>query len=81
MTVAEMPEHNHDVNDPGHAHETNGKHNISTGGGFIALSDDNLNGRRSVRSSVTNITILPRGGNQPHNNMQPSLVLNYIIKL
>lgn len=85
MTIGEMPIHNHEIDDPGHAHLHRGFRNTGDGGGRtpsqsrIRYDQDPLD--YGGESAQTGITIKNAGGDQPHNNMQPSLVLNYIIKL
>lgn len=91
LTVTEMPQHDH-----GGSTSTNGRHSHSNsgpaasddGGGtdsHFALGDGNAGrGWRQITINANgnhNHTISSQGDNSPHNNMQPSLVLNYIIKL
>jgi microcystin-dependent protein len=85
LTVDEMPNHNH-----GGVTSTNGNHSHSTVGGspstgaLIEMSGQAyLRSQGSVSTSSAgahNHTISAQGGDQPHNNMQPFLVMNYIIK-
>ncbi len=81
LTLAEMPAHTHTGNvilGSGLANNANGTGNnfaANTGGTSIynsgALGDD----------MAANVTIVSIGGNQPHNNMSPFLVLNCCICL
>jgi len=78
----QMPQHNHfvnAVNSPGNAGSPSGAllAETATRG---AVSGD------TYSSSPTNTTLAPNavsltGGSQPHNNIQPVLVMNYIIAL
>lgn len=80
LTIPEMPSHTHTVNDPGHRH------------GLTAYDAGSLTGSlgRSVSTmgdvhpstdvALTGISINPTGGDQPHNVMNPYLVVNYVIK-
>lgn len=84
LTVAEMPNHNHDFADPGHVHGPldaghgtlkayNGVNaDVSTGGDFSFAG--------GVASSTTGITFNNAGGGLVHNNMQPFIALNFIIR-
>ena len=77
LTLNEIPSHTHSINDPGHVHGA-----VGQGEGFIASNGGNGNRANpaSTASSVTAITINASGGGFAHNNMQPYLTLNYIIK-
>lgn len=78
LTIAEMPSHNHDIDDQGHVHtgvlHTGGS---AFSGGITPILSDTV---QSTDRAFTGIKVLKQGGSQPHNNMQPSAVVNYIIK-
>jgi microcystin-dependent protein len=84
LSLPEIPRHDHDFHDPGHRHKwgeaSKAPTELDRGGdrSYWAWFGAPL---RDTTLSKTNITINPNGEDQPHNNMQPSLVLNYIIKL
>jgi microcystin-dependent protein len=90
LSVAETPSHSHDVSDPGHSHVIAPEgQNIEIGSvgssTIFAISQCSpspcpVPNTGLTDTSTTNIQIGNNGGNQSHNNMQPSLVLNYIIK-
>ena len=84
--------HNHGITDPGHTHSYfNQPNSVSIINGLDAGAD-NANVGQTTGSSTTGITINNAGthvhtfttnntgGDQPHNNLQPYLVMNYIIK-
>lgn len=80
LTSAQIPSHSHSVNDPGHAHTSDAavklpssgnNYNTPFAGGGNAISTD---------PATTGITIGSTGGGGAHNNVQPVLVLNYIVK-
>lgn len=76
LTEAQMPAHNHGVNDPGHRHTaasiTSG--GLNGGDGFLLFDD------RQTSTNTTGITIQNKGGGQAHPNVQPTLILSKIIK-
>ncbi|WP_417813494.1 phage tail protein [Thalassospira alkalitolerans] len=87
LTVAEMPNHNH-----GGVTTTNGNHSHSAASGtpspgrLIDIPDQSFlryTGGGSSTGAAGNHAhdISAQGGDQPHNNMQPFVVLNYIIKV
>lgn len=82
LTTAQMPQHNHGVTDPGHVHSANVRMGASTTGGTYpyAGSADNSTYVSNTGSAATGITIQNNGSGQAHPNVQPTLVLNYIIK-
>ena len=83
LTVAEMPSHSHELVDPGHQHP------VPTSGGNNGWDRNNprlrwadTSGRDTplTDSAKTGITMKNAGGDQPHSIMQPSIILNYIIR-
>jgi microcystin-dependent protein len=81
LSIAEMPQHDHGVTDSGHTHTytvQNGTQTSSAGVGATSAEEGTTT--TTTGSSTTGITIQSRGGGVPHNNMQPYLVVHYIIK-
>lgn len=79
LTAAENATHNHGVTDPGHVHVIGSStsaadSSVPTLGGSTASSNYNTN------NATTGITIQNSGSGTAHNNVQPTIVLNYIIK-
>jgi microcystin-dependent protein len=68
LTEAEMPSHSHVV----------GYADTSAGSGEYAFS--NLRNTAAYTLADNDTTILPEGGDAPHNNMSPYFVTNYIIQ-
>lgn len=96
LTIPEMPAHNHTAStttNGAHRHKIKGDNG---GGGAFGvqanmLSEDTIDGCVNCIANFefdTNfdgghshgISVGNRGGNQPHNNLQPYLTINYIIK-
>lgn len=84
LTSGEMPVHNHGVSDPGHTHTIDDIPNGTQGGISTivggATAADEVRYTGTTESKTTGITINNSGGGQPHNNMPPYIVMNYIIK-
>jgi microcystin-dependent protein len=79
---------------PAHNHPAQGQIKAANGGGNSAAPSGNFPAASTTRDSIysntadttlnanaSQVTVDAVGGNQPHNNMQPFLGLNYIIAL
>ena len=83
--------HNHTITDPGHTHDVTVRENMTAGGSTGEPMISNNTGTADVRataSKVTGITLAATtavnqntGGGGAHNNLQPYIVVNKIIKL
>jgi microcystin-dependent protein len=75
LNISELPAHNHtpvgSSNPPSAASAADGLWSTFATNLFNSTAD----------SAMNPACILPTGGNQPHNNMSPYLVLNFIIAL
>jgi microcystin-dependent protein len=85
LTSAQMPVHNHLVevsNDDASSPQANGNFLAAkaTFGGD-AVNVYTVNGAPSVGINLNQGSVTPAGGSVPHENMQPSLAMNYIICL
>jgi len=79
LTLAQIPVHNHGINDPSHAHGyqefSAGSGTVGGGGAFGA----NIAG--TTNSATTGITTQNAGSGSSHPNVQPTMQLNYLIRL
>lgn len=79
LTLAEAPAHDHGFTDPGHTHTWQ---NPTGNNGANGSSSPGVNqGVTNTGSSTTGITFNSAGGGGSHNNMQPTVFLNMMIKL
>ena len=82
VTISELPQHLHTLN----ASKTTGNQNnpsFSGVGNILAQEPGNpySNALSPSAASLNPASVSSVGGSQPHNNLQPYLVLNYIIAL
>ena len=77
LTIDQMPAHDHPVTDPGHAHGYTviaAFGGIAAGGGYGQYAAD-------TNSATTGVTVGNRGGGAAHGNVQPTLILNKIVRV
>lgn len=84
LTEAQMPVHNHPVYDPSHVHAFND--NAFAGSNSTQAGPLPPGGNAYVLGNVTapastNISIQNAGGGAAHNNVQPTIICNYIIRV
>jgi microcystin-dependent protein len=85
LTVNEIPAHTHanSLSDPGHTHSTNAVSlvgAVGTGGGAFNNCPTQI---ASFSSATTGITInnASQGGDGSHDNLQPTIFCNYILRI
>lgn len=79
LTTPEIPSHSHGITDPGHTHGYNQPSSFGFSGGGAGILGTSTGG--TTTSSTTGITINNAGGGGAHNNMQPTIFVNAMIKL
>lgn len=78
LTAQQMPVHTHTMNASIDLAQDTSPHDKvvgQIGGGALPYIQD------SADSNLAGQAVLQRGGNQPHDNMQPYLCINYIISM
>jgi microcystin-dependent protein len=78
LLLSEIPQHNHLVNaSQGFTADSN-----SPLGNYPAYGNNgNIYGKGATSATFTPTAVIPTGGNIPHNNLQPYLVVTFIIAL
>lgn len=84
LSTAQMPTHNHGVNDPGHFHRsvrTLDGTPLSSGGTFYDIMAEGgaLDSTVVTSSVTTGVSIQNAGSGNAHNNVQPTIILNQIV--
>jgi microcystin-dependent protein len=80
LGINEMPSHAHNVTDQGHFHNVPCYEYASSTGGIDEGGGDAVTRRVDTNTVQTGISIEIKGGGQAHNNLQPYLTVNFIIK-
>ena len=79
LTAGEMPAHGHGVSDPGHAHSYI---DATIGGGqTLAGGGAPIGGVNTTGSAATGISIGNAGGGAAHALLQPTVIVNYILRV
>jgi microcystin-dependent protein len=85
LTTTEMPSHTHTQDAHGHAVDVVGggramQQTGFSGSGYVFNVDGVNNGLREFVAVSVTATNQNTGGGQAHNNVQPTMVMNYIIR-
>jgi microcystin-dependent protein len=83
LTTAQIPSHIHanTLNDPGHSHGHNANAGSSTTGGGGFSCGGNSGATISAATTGISLSNASAGGGGAHNNVQPTIVCNYIIRI
>jgi microcystin-dependent protein len=84
LTSAQMPTHTHSVTDPGHSHSMSNGAAIWTQPATGSASQGGNFGPfvvSTIASNTTGISIQNAGSGGAHNNVQPTIICNYIIRI
>jgi microcystin-dependent protein len=83
LITNEMPIHNHSISDPGHNH-SNAAAILEQGNaqGYPNSGSDIWHGSAGTTgTTTTGISVQNSGGGAAHNNLQPTIMCNYIIRI
>jgi microcystin-dependent protein len=78
LTITQMPNHSHGVNDEGHEHKVQSYAGIEAVSPHISADTNSSGGGVKTSKVPTGISIQSTGNNQPHNNVHPSIGCYYI---
>jgi microcystin-dependent protein len=81
LVVGEMPAHTHSVADSGHAHAITGQVSPLNGGSSTCIGGLSTGTGTTTTTAKAAITEQSVGGGAGHDNVQPSIVMNYIIRV
>jgi microcystin-dependent protein len=78
LTTAQLAVHSHGVTDPGHTHTFPLGANVGVVQTAPASNGGN-SGNGTTASSATGISINNAGSGNAHNNVQPTIIVNYLL--
>jgi microcystin-dependent protein len=82
QTISEMAAHDHTLTDPGHSHKIGGNGAAPSGSSIATITNYNISGVQYDSQIVaTGITMAITGASVPFSIVQPTITLNYIIKI
>lgn len=86
LSSGEMPSHSHTATDSGHVHTFTWDAQLAYASSTVALAAHNiattgLNSAVTTGGGAANISVTSTGGGGAHNNVQPSIVVNFIIRV
>ncbi|MDA9435815.1 phage tail protein [Bradyrhizobium sp. CCBAU 51627] len=85
ITIAQMPIHSHGVTDPGHAHTPPGVSAGLWGDNVVGSAAGGGNAFQMTHTTIplatTGISIQTTGSGGAHNNVQPTIICNYVIRI
>jgi len=80
LTTGEMPSHSHGVSDPGHQHQFG--INVVTPTGGTTMQSGTTGGQIGAdQPATTGISIGNAGGDAAHAMLQPTIIVNYILRV
>lgn len=80
LTAGQMPRHSHGVNDPSHVHAGVQNSTQSTGRSTATDQPPAVFSYGNTAPAFTGISIQESGNNEVHNNTQPTIIFNMIIR-
>jgi microcystin-dependent protein len=81
LLKAELPAYNLTVTDPGHAHTVPQATGGSAGSAYSLFGANIAATTQNTGSATTGISVASGGSDTSHNNVQPTLITNYIIRI
>jgi len=81
LTKAELPNYNLTVTDPGHVHGVQRANIASSGAQYSLFGAAGSQPDRNTESATTGISVASGGSDTAHTNVQPTMILNFIIRV